>query len=85
MNNMQIDNAKDLDDMMPIYNLIEYNDNYSKSLFIFCRDEPNNPITDSELFQFKGRITRITTVYGNRKDIETAVPVKCLIHFKRIN
>ena len=59
---MQIDNAKDLDDMMPIYNLIEYNDNYSKSLFIFCRDEPNNPITDSELFQFKGRITRITTV-----------------------
>ena len=85
MNNMQKGNAKDLDDMMQIYNIIEYNDNYSKSLFIFCRDEPNNAITDSELFQFKGSVIRIIPVYGNKKDIGTAVPVKCLIHFKRIN
>ena len=70
---------------MLIYDLIVYNDNYSKSLFIFCRDKANNPITDSELFQFKGRITRSTPVYGNRKYIETAVPVKCLINFRRIN
>ena len=56
-----------------------------KSLFIFCRDEQTNPITDSELFQFKGRIARITPVYGNRKDTETAVPVKYLINFERIN
>ena len=35
MNNLQIGNAKDLDDMVLIYNLIEYNDNYSKkSIYI---------------------------------------------------
>ena len=30
-NNTQIDNAKDIDVAMPIYNLIEYSDNYSKT------------------------------------------------------
>ena len=29
--NAQIDNAKDLDIVMPMYNLIEYSDNYSKT------------------------------------------------------
>ena len=29
INNTQIDNAKDLDVVMPMYNLIEYSDNYS--------------------------------------------------------
>ena len=29
MNNKEIDNAKDIDAIMPIYNLIEYSDNYS--------------------------------------------------------
>ena len=32
INNTQIDNAKDIDIVMPIYNLIEYSDNYSKNL-----------------------------------------------------
>ena len=27
----RIDNAKDIDIVMPIYNLIEYSDNYSKT------------------------------------------------------
>ena len=31
INNTQIDNAKDLDIVMPTYNLIEYSDNYSKT------------------------------------------------------
>ena len=30
INNAQIDNAKDIDIVMPMYNLIEYSDNYSK-------------------------------------------------------
>ena len=30
INNTQIDNAKDIDIVMPMYNLIEYSDNYSK-------------------------------------------------------
>ena len=32
VNNTQIDNAKDIDVVMPMYNLIEYGDNYSKTL-----------------------------------------------------
>ena len=31
MNNTQADNAKDTDIIMPMYNLIEYSDNYSKT------------------------------------------------------
>ena len=41
--NTQIDNAKDTDIVMPVYNLIEYSDNYSKtsgSLFQYCKDIP---------------------------------------------
>ena len=32
INNTQIDNAKDIDLILPIYKLIEYSDNYSKAL-----------------------------------------------------
>ena len=31
INNNQIDNAKDIDAVMPVYNLIEYSDNYLKN------------------------------------------------------
>ena len=34
INNTQIDNAKELDVVMLMYNLIEYSNNYSKRLFI---------------------------------------------------
>ena len=43
LNNMQIDNAKDTDIVMPMYNLIEYSDNYAKtsgSLWQYFRDGP---------------------------------------------
>ena len=30
INNTQVDNAKDIDIVMPMYNLIEYSNNYSK-------------------------------------------------------
>ena len=45
MNNVLIDNAEDLDIVMPMYNLLEYIKNYKKttgSLWNY-RDEPNNP------------------------------------------
>ena len=35
LNNTEIDNAKDVDIVMPVYNLIEYSDNYSKSIWNF--------------------------------------------------
>ena len=31
INNIQVDNAKDIDIVMQMYNLIEYRDNYSKT------------------------------------------------------
>ena len=31
INNTQVDNAKDIDTVTPMYNLIEYSDNYSKT------------------------------------------------------
>ena len=42
MNNTQLDNAKDIDVVMPMYNLIEHSYNYSKksgTLWLFYRDE----------------------------------------------
>ena len=41
INNTQVDNAKDLDIVMPMYNLIKYSDNYSKTsgnLWQYCKD-----------------------------------------------
>ena len=41
---------------MPVYNLIEYSDNYSKtsgSLWQYYKDDPNNNIADSESIKFK--------------------------------
>ena len=45
INNTQIDNAKDINIVMPMSNLIEYSDNYSKiseSLWQCYRDESND-------------------------------------------
>ena len=43
---------------MPMYNLIEYSDNYSKtsgSLWKYYKDEPNDNIADPESFKSKIR------------------------------
>ena len=51
INNIQVDNAKDIDIVMPMYNLIEYSDNYAKttgSLWQYFRDEPDNNLEGSE-------------------------------------
>ena len=50
INNSQLDNAKYIDVVMPMYNLIECSDNYSKtsgSLQQYYRDDPNDNITGS--------------------------------------
>ena len=90
INNTQIDNAKDIDIVMPMYNLIEYSDNYAKtkgSLWQYCKDIParnaNGEIiifsedntTDS--FKFKAKITG-ETGNGGTKDVEIMVPLKYL-------
>ena len=71
---------------MPIYNLIEYSDNYSKtfgSLWKFYRDEPNDNLTDSESFKSKIKVTGNTPNDGNTKNVEIAVPLKYLSNLWR--
>ena len=81
INNADIDNAQNIDIVMPMYNLIEYSDNYSKtsgSLWQYYKDDPNNNIIHSESFKSKIKITGKTPAYGNTKDVEIIVPLKYL-------
>ena len=71
---------------MPMYNLIEYSDNYSKtsgSLWQYYKDDPNDNIADSKSFKFKVKITGKTPDDGNSKDVEIIVPLKYLSNFWR--
>ena len=93
INNTQIDNAKDIDIVMPMYNLIEYSDNYAKttgSLWQYCKDisaRNNNQIVNfagnnlTDSFNFKA----ITGQTGNNgtKDVEIIIPLKYLSNFWR--
>ena len=79
INNTQVDNVKDIDIVMPMYNLIEYSDNYAKTtggLWKYFRDEPNNNLADSESFKSKIKITGNTPNDDNEKDVEIMVPLK---------
>ena len=95
INNTQIDNAEDIDIVMPIYNLIEYSDNYAKttaSLWQYCKDIPardaNNIIEEftegntTDSFKFKAKITGQTRNDGT-KNVEIMVPLKYLSNFWR--
>ena len=95
INNTQIDNAKDIDIVMPMYNLIEYSDNYAKttgSLWQYCKDisarDNNNLIAEftsgntTDSFNFKAKITGQTGNNGT-KDVEIIVPLKYLSNFWR--
>ena len=45
---------------MPMYNLLEYSDNYSKTsgrLWQYYKDDPNDNLTDSESSKSKLKIT----------------------------
>ena len=93
-NNTQLDNAKDLDIVMSMYNVTEYGNNYSKpsgSLWQYYRDEPaldaNENIVNfpgnSASFKSKVKITGKTLAGGNTKEIKIAVPLRYLSHFWR--
>ena len=67
INNTQVDNAKDVDVVILMKNLIEYSDNYSKtsrSLWKYCRDEPDNNMADSKSFKFKSKFLDNTNNEG---------------------
>ena len=86
INNTQVDNAKDIDIVMPMYELIEYSDNYAKttgSLWQYFRDEPDDDIEDSESFKSKIKITGKTPNNNDIKDVEIMVPIKYISNFCR--
>ena len=56
INGADIDNAQDIDIVMPMYNLIEYSDNYSKTSRSFwqCyKDDPNDNVANCGSFKSK--------------------------------
>ena len=56
INNTDLDNAKNVDIVMPMYNLIGYSDNYSKtsgSLWQYSNDDTNDNLADSKSFKSK--------------------------------
>ena len=86
INNIDIANAHDIDIVMPMYNLIEYSDNYSKTsgrLWQYYKDYPNNNLANSKSFKSKVKITGKTPDDGNAKDVEIIVPLKYLSNFWR--
>ena len=86
INNIEIDNAKDIDIVIPMYHLIEYSDNYWKtsgSLWQYYIDETNDNLTASESFKSKRKTTGYTPNDGNTKGVEIIVPLKYLSIFWR--
>ena len=82
INDGNIDGANNLNIIMPMYNLIEYSDNYSdtsESLWQFKRDElpvkdgnPDNVSTaNSTSFKYKSSFIRVTTVVGRIECLKT--------------
>ena len=96
INNTDIDNTKYIDIVMPMYNLIEYSDNYSKtsaSLWKYYKDIPAvnndgdivnfNEAKASQSFNFKTKITGQTNGDGEINGVEILVPLKYLSNLWR--
>ena len=97
INGVQIDNAEDLDVVMPMYNLLEYSKNYRKttgSLWNYYRDQPNSTIGDnnithsilnSESFDYKANFMENGVTHNNltKNDVKIVVPLKYLSNFWR--
>ena len=90
INNTQVGNAKDIDLVMPMFNLIEYCDNYSKAsgtLWQYFKDilavDNNNAVVNfaennlTDSFNFKVKITGQTGDDGT-KNVEIMVPLAYL-------
>ena len=94
INNTQIDNAEYIDIVMPMYNLIEYSDNYSKisgNLWQYCKDIPAvndngnivifNRVNDTDSLNFKSKIIVKTNDDGDIENVEIMVPLKYISNF----
>ena len=95
INRVQIDNAEDLDVIMPMYTLLEYSKNYRKTtgnLWNYYWNEPSNPPSNSESFKYKTSITGNTYDLGagedgynankvGKNETEIVMPLKHLSNF----
>ena len=96
INGGQIDNAEDLDVVMPMYNFLEYCRNYRQttgSLWNYYTDKPSNPLSsNSESFKYKTSITGNTydlvtgdtnydAIKVSKNETEVVIPIK---HLKTI-
>ena len=88
INDEHVDTAENLDIVMPMYNLIEYSNNYqdsSATRYQYKRDEPDN----SSSFKYKIKLlSNVTRVVGNaagvrRLNVKIVVPLKYLSNFFR--
>ena len=97
INHVLIDNAEDLDIVMPMYNLTKYSKNYKKTIGRFqnyYRDKPNsglggdnnnlnNSIKNSKSFNYKTSIAGKLEGNITEKEVEIVVPLKYLSNFWR--
>ena len=99
INGELVENAEDLDIVIPMYNLLEYSKNYEKtsgSLFNYYRDEPkdhdegngdnaiNISIIGSNSFDYKSKIVgSLADVELEKADVKIAIPLKYLGNFWR--
>ena len=88
INGVKIDNAEDLNVVMPMYNLLEYSENYKKMTGRLCnyyRDEPSNPLSsNSETFKCKTSITGKTAENNDSlTNVKIVIPLKYLSNFWR--
>ena len=94
INDEHVDTAENLDIAMPMYNLIEYSDNYqdsSATLYQHKRDEPPDGIADdltqdnSKSFDYKIKLLGNPEVVNNiaRLNVKIVVPLKYLSNFFR--
>ena len=99
INDEHVDTTENLDIVMPMYNLIEYSDNYqdsSATLYQYKRDEPpeDDAVADltannSNSLKYKIKLLgNVTEVAGNaagvrRLNVKVVVPLKYLSNFFR--
>ena len=95
INDEHVDTAENLDIVMPMYNLIEYADNYqdsSATLYQYKRDEPaeDNAVADltadnSSSSKYKINLLGNPVVANNvaRRNVKIVVPLKYLSNFFR--
>ena len=93
INDEYLEEAADLDIVMPMYHLIEYSDNYEDStgsLYQFKRDEITTGDADADIgeddveskpFDYRAKI--VGTVDGNAHTAKLVVPLKYLSNFFR--